>query len=74
MGLDILFLLIPASLVLAGVALLLFIWAIRTGQFDDLETPAIRVLFDDPPGPDASLAPAPSAAPAAAAPPVKRTE
>jgi cbb3-type cytochrome oxidase maturation protein len=49
MGLEILYLLIPVTLVLAGIALLLFIWAIHSGQFDDLETPAIRVLFDDGP-------------------------
>jgi cbb3-type cytochrome oxidase maturation protein len=47
MGLEILYLLIPATLVLAGIALLLFVWAIQSGQFDDLETPAIRVLFDE---------------------------
>lgn len=49
MGLDVLYLLIPASVLLALVALGLFIWAIHSGQFDDLETPAIRILFDDPP-------------------------
>jgi cbb3-type cytochrome oxidase maturation protein len=52
MGLEILYLLIPATFVLAAVALILFVWAIQTGQFDDLDTPAIRVLFDDEaPGP-----------------------
>lgn len=51
MGLDVLYLLIPASVLLALVALALFVWAIHSGQFDDLETPAIRILFDDaPPG------------------------
>lgn len=47
MGLDVLYLLIPASILLALLALALFLWAIHTGQFDDLETPAVRVLFDD---------------------------
>jgi cbb3-type cytochrome oxidase maturation protein len=28
-------------------AVALFLWAIRDGEFDDLETPAIRVLIDD---------------------------
>jgi cbb3-type cytochrome oxidase maturation protein len=44
---DILFLLIPLSVVLAlaiGVALW---WAVRNNQFEDLEGPAHRVLFDD---------------------------
>ena len=49
MGLDVLYLLIPASILLALVALALFLWAIHTGQFDDLETPAIRILYDDKP-------------------------
>jgi cbb3-type cytochrome oxidase maturation protein len=46
-GLEALYLLIPASIVLAVIALALFIWAIHSGQFDDLETPAIRILFED---------------------------
>ena len=50
MGLDVLFLLIPATLLLAAIALGMFVWAIHSGQFDDLETPAIRILFDDLPG------------------------
>jgi cbb3-type cytochrome oxidase maturation protein len=55
MGLDILYLLIPVSIALALAALALFIWAIHSGQFDDLETPAIRILFDDSPtGPPAA--------------------
>jgi cbb3-type cytochrome oxidase maturation protein len=47
MGLEVLYLLIPASILLAVIALGLFIWAIHSGQFDDLETPAIRILFDE---------------------------
>ncbi|HKJ00352.1 MAG TPA: cbb3-type cytochrome oxidase assembly protein CcoS [bacterium] len=52
MGLEILYVLIPVTLVLAAIALLLFVWAIQSGQFDDLETPAIRILFDDGPAPE----------------------
>ena len=74
LGLDILFLLIPVSLVLAVAALMLFVWAIHSGQFDDLETPAIRILFDDAPAPLEPLAPARAAAPMAHHPPVKRLE
>ena len=47
MGLEVLYLLIPVTLTLALVALGLFFWALHSGQFDDLETPAIRILFDD---------------------------
>lgn len=44
-----LLLLIPISLVLMGFALAAFAWAIRSGQFDDLDTPALDVLRDEPP-------------------------
>jgi cbb3-type cytochrome oxidase maturation protein len=54
MGLEILYLLIPTTFLLAIIALGLFIWAIHSGQYDDLETPAIRLLFEDEPGANAS--------------------
>jgi cbb3-type cytochrome oxidase maturation protein len=44
---DLVFFLLPLSLILACVGVWAFIWATRSGQFDDLETPAQRVLFDD---------------------------
>lgn len=44
---DLVFFLLPVSLILASVAVAAFIWATRSGQFDDLETPAHRVLLDD---------------------------
>lgn len=44
---SVLYLLVPLALVLAGVGLLGFRWAVRSGQFDDVETPAIRMLLDD---------------------------
>lgn len=44
---DILFLLIPISLIIMGIAIGLFLWAIRSGQFEDLEGPAHRILMDD---------------------------
>ena len=39
--------LIPISLLLLGLAIGAFAWAVRGGQFDDLETPAIAMLADD---------------------------
>ncbi len=39
--------LIPASLFIAGLFLWLFIGATRSGQFEDLESPAQRVLLED---------------------------
>ncbi len=51
---TIIFVLIPLGLVLLGAAVLAFFWAARNGQFDDLESPAWRILMDDdrrpPPG------------------------
>ncbi|GAB2521335.1 cbb3-type cytochrome oxidase assembly protein CcoS [Lysobacter humi (ex Lee et al. 2017)] len=46
---NILLLLIPLSLVLLVVAIWAFWRAVKGGQFDDLDTPAIDVLRDDPP-------------------------
>jgi cbb3-type cytochrome oxidase maturation protein len=54
--LNIIYFLIPLGLILLGAAVVAFFWAARSGQFDDLETPAWRILLDDdrkpPPGPD----------------------
>jgi len=44
---EIIYLLIPLSLVLIGVIVWAFFWAVRSGQFDDLEGPAHRILMDD---------------------------
>lgn len=44
---DILYLLIPLALVLLAVAIGAFIWASRSGQFEDLDGPAYRILMDD---------------------------
>ena len=44
---SIIYVLIPVSIALGAGALLLFTWALRSGQFDDLQTPAHRILFDE---------------------------
>ncbi|CAH1043453.1 cbb3-type cytochrome oxidase assembly protein CcoS [Halomonas sp. TD01] len=44
---TILYLLIPLSLILLGLAVWAFFWAVKHDQFDDLEGPAHRILFDD---------------------------
>lgn len=44
---EIIYLLIPLSLVLVGIIVWVLLWAIRSGQFDDLEGPAHRILMDD---------------------------
>lgn len=54
---DVLLYLIPIALALGLIGLLAFLWALRSGQFDDLDGAAHRILFDDerlpPPGPPA---------------------
>ncbi|MGQ4661089.1 cbb3-type cytochrome oxidase assembly protein CcoS [Lysobacter sp. F6437] len=44
---NILLFLIPVSIVLMGLAIWAFVWAVRRGQFDDLDTPAIDILRED---------------------------
>ncbi len=44
---EILYLLIPLSVLLVFVIGAAFWWALRGGQFDDLEGPAQRILMDD---------------------------
>ena len=44
---SIIFLILPITLVLCAGAVAAFAWATRSGQFDDLETPAIRLLHDE---------------------------
>lgn len=39
--------LIPAALLLGGMALGAFLWALRNGQYDDLDGAAQRILLDD---------------------------
>lgn len=41
------FVLLPLALLIAAVAAGFFVWAAKSGQFDDLETPPVRILFDD---------------------------
>ena len=44
---SILYFLIPLALVILGVAVWAFFWAVGSGQFDDLDTPAMRIVLDD---------------------------
>ena len=43
----ILLVLVPISLILLAVAVWAFVWAVRSGQYDDLDTPAIDILRND---------------------------
>ena len=44
---SILYLLIPLAVGLMVIAIAFFLWTVRTGQYDDLEGPAHRILMDD---------------------------
>jgi cbb3-type cytochrome oxidase maturation protein len=44
---SVIYVLVPVASVLAAVAVWAFIRAARSGQFDDLDTPAVRMLHDD---------------------------
>ena len=44
---TILFVLVPLAVLMLGAALAAFLWAVDHAQFDDLDTPGVRVLLDD---------------------------
>lgn len=46
---SVIFLLITASTLVAGVFLVAFAWAVRRGQFDDDRSPAVRILNESAP-------------------------
>ncbi len=46
---NILLALVPISLILLGLAIYAFVWAVRNGQYDDLDTPALDILVDRAP-------------------------
>ena len=41
------YILVPLAMLIVLVAVIAFVRSVRSGQFDDLETPAIRAVFDD---------------------------
>ena len=44
---SVIVLLIIFSIVVALIFLASFIWAVRTGQYDDMDSPSVRILFDE---------------------------
>ena len=42
-----LYVLIPVALLIVAVAIYVFFWAVDSGQYDDLDSPAHSILFDD---------------------------
>ena len=46
---DVLVWLVPLALLMGFLGLLGFLWALRSGQYEDLDGAAARILFDDQP-------------------------
>lgn len=44
---EIIYLLIPVSLILLGLIVWILLWAVRDGQYDDMEGPAHQILMDE---------------------------
>ncbi len=44
---EILYLLVPLAMLIVALMVVIFFWAVRSGQFDDLEGPAHRIIMDD---------------------------
>jgi cbb3-type cytochrome oxidase maturation protein len=44
---GIIYVLLPLAVLISGVGLFGFIWGVKTKQFDDLQSPAVRILFDE---------------------------
>jgi cbb3-type cytochrome oxidase maturation protein len=44
---SVVYIALPVALLLALAGVIAFVWSVRSGQMDDLETPGIRPLFDD---------------------------
>ena len=59
---DSLYLLIPIALLFCIIAIKLLLWAISSGQYDDLDKEAWRILADDQPATPSPVAPEESAA------------
>jgi cbb3-type cytochrome oxidase maturation protein len=45
---SVIFLVVPLATIIVLAAVIAFVWSARRGQFDDLDTPAVRMLHDDP--------------------------
>lgn len=44
---SIIYLVLPLALVIVGLAVWAYTWAAKSGQFDDLDTPAMRMVVED---------------------------
>lgn len=57
---EVIYFLLPAAILMSSVGLALFVWALRSGQYEDLEGPRWRVLYEDDSAPLASADVAPA--------------
>jgi len=46
---SVIFIVVPLATLIVLVAVIAFVYSARRGQFDDLDTPAVRMLYDDAP-------------------------
>jgi cbb3-type cytochrome oxidase maturation protein len=44
---SVLFVVVPLAILIVAAAVVAYVWSVRGGQFDDLDTPAVRMLHDD---------------------------
>jgi cbb3-type cytochrome oxidase maturation protein len=44
---EVIYIVLPLAVIMAGIAVFAFLWAVRKGQYDDLDTPPHRILHDD---------------------------
>jgi len=44
---DILYLLIPISIIFVVIIALVFVWSVKSGQYEDMEGPAYKILMDN---------------------------
>lgn len=44
---EIIYALVPLSILLIAIAIVIFNWAVKNGQFDDLDSPSHKILYDD---------------------------
>ncbi|MCG3172617.1 MAG: hypothetical protein GMKNLPBB_00771 [Myxococcota bacterium] len=44
---EVIYIVLPLALIIVGAAVAAYVWSVRDGQLDDLESPPVRMLFDD---------------------------
>jgi len=56
---SVIYVVLPLALLVVIAAVIAYVWAVRSGQFDDTTTPAVRMLFDDEGRPEPKSEPKP---------------